>query len=92
MASGAAFVDTDPITTPRAEFSRRGNVHAALGSMFILGFPVAATVVAISAAGDPAVGLVSVRGPVGGTPFALGFNGGHSARPDVSVAIGPPAG
>jgi hypothetical protein len=33
-----------------------------------------------------------VRGPVGGTPFALGFNGGHSARPDVSVAIGPPAG
>src|SRR5215831_5705145 len=53
---GAAFVDTDPITTPRAQMSRRSNVHAALGSLFFLGFPVAATVAGISAAGDPAVG------------------------------------
>jgi hypothetical protein len=55
---GAAFVDTDPITTPRAEMSRRSNVHAALGSLYILGFPLAATIAGISAAGDPAVGLV----------------------------------
>jgi len=53
---GAAFVDTDPITTPRPEMSRRSNVHAALGSLFILGFPVAATVAGISAAGNAAVG------------------------------------
>jgi hypothetical protein len=53
---GAAFIDTDPITTPRAKVSRRSTVHAALGSLFILGFPVAATVAGISAAGDPAVG------------------------------------
>ncbi len=55
---GAAFVDTDPITTPRTAMSRRSNVHAALGSLFILGFPVTATVAGISAAGDPAVGPV----------------------------------
>lgn len=55
---GAAFVDTDPITTPRGEMSKRSNVHAALGSLFILGFPVAATVAGISAASDAAVGPV----------------------------------
>src|SRR5215469_17173529 len=41
---GAAFVDTDPITTPRTAMSRRSNVHAALGSLFIFGFPLAATI------------------------------------------------
>jgi hypothetical protein len=55
---GAAFIDTDPITTPRTAMSRRSNVHAALGSLFILGFPLAATIAGISAAGDPAVGPV----------------------------------
>jgi hypothetical protein len=55
---GAAFVDTDPITTPRTDISRRSNVHAALGALFILGFPAAATVAGISAAVDPAVGPV----------------------------------
>jgi hypothetical protein len=53
---GAAFVDTDPVTTPRASFSRRGNIHSALGSLFILGFPIAATIVGISAASDGSVG------------------------------------
>ena len=56
--SGAAFIDTDPITTPHSEMSRRSNVHAALGSLFILGFPLAATVAGIGAAGDAAVGSV----------------------------------
>lgn len=55
---GAAFVDTDPITTPRAAVSRRSNVHAALGSLYILGFPAAATAAGISAAGDPKVGPI----------------------------------
>ncbi|MDR7082432.1 hypothetical protein J2X01_001721 [Arthrobacter ginsengisoli] len=47
---GAAFVDTDPITTPRSEITGRGKVHAGLGSLFILGFPVAATCAGIGAA------------------------------------------
>ena len=53
---GAAFIDTDPVTRPRAEMSSRSNVHAALGSLFILGFPATATATGISAAGDPVVG------------------------------------
>jgi hypothetical protein len=55
---GAAFVDTDPVTTPRAQMSRRSNVHAGLGTLFILGFPVAATVAGVLEASDPAVGSV----------------------------------
>lgn len=55
---GAAFIDTDPITTPSTHMSRRSNVHAALGSLFILGFPLAATIAGISVSGDPAVGPV----------------------------------
>jgi hypothetical protein len=55
---GAAFIDTDPITTPSAQMSSRSNLHAALGSLFILGFPVAATIAGISAAGAPGVGPV----------------------------------
>ncbi len=55
---GAAFIDTDPITTPAAAMSTRGKVHAALGSLFIFGFPFAATAVGLGAWGDPAVGPV----------------------------------
>jgi hypothetical protein len=40
---GAAFIDTDPVTTPRSELKNRSKVHAGLGSLFILGFPIAAT-------------------------------------------------
>jgi hypothetical protein len=93
---GAAFVDTDPITTPRTKMSRRSNVHAALGSLFILGFPVAATVAGISAARDPAVGPVLAWAAV--VPwFALTWFLGTSiryARPDAQagpdVCIGWP--
>ena len=53
---GAAFIDTDPITTPRTEMSGRSNVHGALGAIFILGFPVAATLVGLALAGDAVVG------------------------------------
>jgi hypothetical protein len=53
---GASVVDTDPVTTPRRSYSRRGNVHAALGSLFILGFPIVATIVGISVSSDATVG------------------------------------
>jgi Protein of unknown function (DUF998) len=81
---GAAFVDTDPITTPRPEMSRRSNVHAALGSLFILGFPLAATATGIVASGDPAVGPILAWASAG--PWiALGWFLGatvRDARPD----------
>ena len=93
---GAAFIDTDPITTPRAEMSRRSDVHAALGSLFILGFPVAATVAGIAAAGDPAVGPILAWASVVpwlGLAWFLGATIRH-ARPDgrgaPDVTIGWP--
>jgi len=55
---GAAFLDTDPITTPRTQTSKRNDVHAAFGALFILGFPAAATIAGIGAARDAAVGPV----------------------------------
>jgi hypothetical protein len=86
---GAAFIDTDPITTPRAQMSQRSNIHAALGSLFILGFPLAATVAGISVAGAPAVGPVLAWASV--VPWItlvwfLGTSVRH-ARPD---AVGGP--
>jgi hypothetical protein len=86
---GAAFIDTDPITTPRGEMSRRSNVHAALGSLFILGFPLAASIAAIGAASDPAVGPILAWASV--VPWLslawfLGTNIRY-ARPD---AVGAP--
>lgn len=55
---GAAFVDTDPVTTAPSQMSRRSKVHTGLGALFILGFPVAATAAGVVAAADPAVGSV----------------------------------
>ncbi len=81
---GAAFIDTDPITTPRAEMSRRSNVHAALGSLFILGFPLAAIATGLSAARDPAIGpvlAVAAIAPWVGLAWFLGTTLRH-ARPD----------
>jgi hypothetical protein len=93
---GAAFVDTDPITTPRPEMSRRGNIHAALGALFILGFPLAATVAGISAASDPALGPVLAWASVApwlALAWFLGTNIRY-ARPDgvgaPDVRIGGP--
>jgi Protein of unknown function (DUF998) len=54
----AAFIDTDPITTPVAEQTRRSKVHAAVGSLFILGFPLAATLAGIGAGGSSTVGPI----------------------------------
>jgi hypothetical protein len=48
----AIAVATDPITTPRAQTSSRSNGHAALGTLSTLGFPLAATIVAIAIAWD----------------------------------------
>ena len=86
---GAAFIDTDPITTPRAQMSRRSNVHSALGSLFILGFPLAATIAGISAASEPAVGSVLAWASIVPWITLLWFIGAsvRHARPD---AVGGP--
>ena len=86
---GAAFIDTDPITTPSNKMSKRSNIHAALGSLFILGFPVAATVAGISAVGDPAVGAALAWASV--APWlALAWFLGSSVRYARPHALGSP--
>jgi Protein of unknown function (DUF998) len=57
-----AFIDTDPITTPRSEASRHGLVHSVLGMVFIVAFPLCASLAGVGAAGDTSVGLVSAVG------------------------------
>ncbi|MCX6499216.1 MAG: DUF998 domain-containing protein [Arthrobacter sp.] len=47
---GAAFVDTVPVTTPRSQITTRSKIHAAFGSLFILGFPIAASCAGAGAA------------------------------------------
>ncbi len=41
-ALGAAFIDADPIMTPRAEATRVGRAHTVLGGVLLAGFPPAA--------------------------------------------------
>ena len=43
-ALGAAFVDADPIMTPRAGATAVGRAHTVLGSVLLVGFPIAALV------------------------------------------------
>jgi hypothetical protein len=90
---GAAFVDTDPITTPRAELSARSKAHAVLGALFILGFPLAASVAGIGAAGEvsvgPALAWASVI-PWLGLAWFLGATlryggGGDRGAPEVRI-------
>ena len=53
---GAALVDADPITTPRAQMSLRSNVHTAFGTLFILG---CVTHLWNFATGDEQLGLIT---------------------------------
>ena len=41
-ALAAAFIDADPIMTPRAEATRVGRAHTVLGGVLLAGFPPAA--------------------------------------------------
>lgn len=71
---GAAFIDTDPVTTPRSEMSTTSKVHAALGSVFVLGFPIAATCAGIGASTHSAGGQLlawTVIIPWGGLAWFL---------------------
>jgi hypothetical protein len=90
---GAAFVDTDPITTPPREMSRRGRIHAALGVLFILGFPVAATIAGVAVAGDAAGSALAwaSAGPWIALAWFLLTNVRH-ARPDGRGAPDVPVG
>ena len=87
---GAAFVDTDPVTTPRPEITGRSKVHAGLGSLFILGFPVAATCAGIGAATHSPAGQILAWAAI--IPWAgLAWFLGAALRLGQSDAVGKPA-
>jgi Protein of unknown function (DUF998) len=49
---GVAVFATDPITTPRETITLVGWLHVLFATIFVIGFPVAATTMGWSAAGD----------------------------------------
>ena len=53
-ALGAAFIDADPITTPRAQATPVGRAHTVLGGVLLAGFPPAALLAGVGTA--PALG------------------------------------
>lgn len=65
-ALGAAFIDTDPIMTPRAQATRLGTAHTVLGLALLAGFPLAALVAGFGVV--PALGWTLAVASV--VPFA----------------------
>lgn len=49
-ALGAAFIDADPIMTPRAEATPLGSAHTVLGGVLLAGFPPAALLAGVGVA------------------------------------------
>ena len=49
-ALGAAFIDSDPIMTPRAQATRVGTAHTVLGAVCLAGFPPAALLAGVGVA------------------------------------------
>ena len=89
---GAAFIDTDPITTPRPELTGRSKVHAGLGSLFILGFPVAATCAGAGAAAHSMAGqllawsvVIPWAGLIGFLAVTVRFAQSTVGKPEVRI-------
>jgi hypothetical protein len=84
---GAAVFATEPITTPTGSTGIAHRLHAIFGALFILGFPVAATLVDGAAGGPrwlwlvPWIGLVVFMG----SAVTLQARGRRSAGPDVPI-------
>jgi Protein of unknown function (DUF998) len=55
---GAAFFATEPITVPQAERGREDRIHAAFGALFLLLFPLAATVVTVATPDDSPIAIL----------------------------------
>jgi hypothetical protein len=84
---GAAVFATEPITTPAGSTGVAHRLHAAFGTLFILGFPIAATL-ADGTAGWPAwlwsvpwIGLVACIG----SAVTLQARGKRRTGPDVPI-------
>jgi hypothetical protein len=69
---GAAIFATDPITTPRNSMTLASRLHAVFGALFILGFPIAITIIGWNAT-DPLLAPLHSRLPWMSIAVWVGF-------------------
>lgn len=88
-ALGAAFIDADPIMTPRAGATAAGRVHTVLGAVLLAGFPPAALLAGVGVA--PELGwtlaVASVVPLAGLVWFLIAFApaGGQGGSPEIRI-------
>lgn len=88
-ALGAAFIDADPIMTPRAGATAAGRVHTVLGAVLLAGFPPAALLAGVGVA--PELGwtlaVASVVPLAGLVWFLIAFGpaGGQGGSPEIRI-------
>ena len=88
----AAFVDADPIMTPRADATRVGRAHTALGAVLLAGFPPAALLAGVGVA--PALGwtlAIATTVPAAGLVwFLIAAAPAHGEGGSPEIRIGWP--
>jgi hypothetical protein len=91
-ALGAAFIDADPIMTPRADATPVGRAHTVLGVVLLAGFPPAALVAGVGVA--PALGwtlvIASIVPLAGLVWFLIAAAPAHGKGGSPEILIGWP--
>ncbi|MGZ8690758.1 MAG: DUF998 domain-containing protein [Aeromicrobium sp.] len=91
-ALGAAFIDADPIMTPRAHATPVGRAHTVLGALLLAGFPPAALLAGVGVA--PALGwtlaIASVVPLAGLVWFLIAAAPAHGQGGSAEIRIGWP--
>jgi hypothetical protein len=91
-ALGAAFIDADPIMTPRARATRVGRAHTVLGIVLLAGFPPAALIAGIGV--TPTLGwmlaIASVVPWAGLVWFLIAVAPAHEQGGSPEIRIGWP--
>ncbi|WP_347977156.1 DUF998 domain-containing protein [Microbacterium sp. ProA8] len=91
-ALGAAFIDADPIMTPRAQATRVGRAHTVLGIVLLAGFPPAALIAGIGV--TPTLGwmlaIASVVPWAGLVWFLIAVAPAHGEGGSPEIRIGWP--
>ncbi len=79
---GAAIFATEPTTRPLDQTGTAHRLHAVFGALFILGFPIAATLAGQAClTGVPWIGLIAFLGAT----RVYGARGGRRAAPEVLI-------
>ena len=91
-AVGAAFIDADPIMTPRADATPVGRAHTLLGAVLLAGFPPAALLAGIGVTGALGwtLAIASVVPFAGLVWFLIAFAPAHGQGGSPAIRIGWP--